>query len=613
MAILWTSSAIGIILGFDTIIMDQAPEEFLVEGEPRQRVTIITPEKTKEDVRLSAKSKRNLGESYCSPKTGIEMPSRRILKPRCLSTRCMKGLDCHKFDENERQFVLNAYYDLGNLHRQRQWIQSHIDQREPNYKTHSNKDTSRKKQTLSYYLPKDDGKLQVCRQMFLNTVGISERQVRTVLDKTDSHGILHEEKKGKRTAHQVMKDATMRQKIKEHINRLPRMESDYCRSRTSDQYLSPNLTVLKMYELYKSETEKQEQGSFSLYYTVFKEMGLKFHTPKKDICGICDSFHKASGEEKESLRANYEEHTHQKTKVRDIKTQMKERAAKDHHISAATFDLQQVMYLPQSNRCEIFYKRRLSCFNFTIYELNSKEGHCYFWHEGQAKRGANEISSHVYHFLVSLDARNITEVALFADGCAGQNKNSILPAMLMYVVQNSRNLKKITVYFYETSLGQSEGDSMHSTIERMLKRSGEVFLPSQLSTIIRLSRHKPYIVNAVQTEDIKDWKAYSVNMGILRTRIADDGTTAIDWKRVMQLQVNAGEPDKIYFKLTHSPDVNFSSLSMTRRMPARGQAPSGAYSRPLRSRKQNTTISWHCVLVPILSFGTGHNSSFSKI
>ena len=155
---------------------------------------------------------------------------------------------------------MNAYYDLGNLHSQRQYKQSHIIQREPHYKTHSNKDTSRKEQTLSYYLPELDGKLQVCRQMFLNIVGISERQVRTVLDKTDSHGILHEEKREKKTANQVMKNATMRQKIKEHINRFPRMECHFGRSGTSDQYLSPNLTVLRMYELFKSETEKQEQS-----------------------------------------------------------------------------------------------------------------------------------------------------------------------------------------------------------------------------------------------------------------------------------------------------------------------------------------------------------------
>ena len=121
---------------------------------------------------------------------------------------------------------------------------------------------------------------------------------------------------------------------------------------------------------------------------------------------------------------------------------------------------------------------------------------------------------------------------------------------------------------------------MHSTVERMLKRSGNVFLPSQISTIIRLSRHKPYDVYDVQTEDIKDWKAYSVGLGILRTRIADDGVTAIDWKRVMQLQVNGDESNKIYFKLTHDESVDYSSLSLVKRTTARPTSPTAAYARP---------------------------------
>ena len=41
----------------------------MVEGEPRQSTTIITPERTKKNVRLTAKNKRNLGKSYRSPKT----------------------------------------------------------------------------------------------------------------------------------------------------------------------------------------------------------------------------------------------------------------------------------------------------------------------------------------------------------------------------------------------------------------------------------------------------------------------------------------------------------------------------------------------------------------
>ena len=405
--------------------------------------------------RLSERQKRNYGKSYRSPYTGREVPTRRILKPRCSSKYCHgRDLHCDEFDQNERQCILDAYYNMGDLQSQRQWIQSHIIESEPSYKRHKAKENSRKKQTISYYLPKGDSKLTVCRKMFLNTVGISERQVRTVLKKKDRYGVLQNESRGRRTSYQAEKDAKMRQKIKDHINRFPRMESHYCRAKTSDQFLSPTLTVSKMYELYERETESTERGSFALYYSIFKEMGLKFHSPKKDLCGICDSFYKASENEREKLQPKFDEHKFQKTSVRQIKTRMKEKALENKAFCAATFDLQQVMYIPISNRCEIFYKRRLACYNFTVYELSSKDGHCYFWHEAQAKRGSNEISSHLYQFLMKLDDRKVTEAVLFADSCAGQNKNSILPAMLMYVVQNSQHLKTITLYFYETN--QSE-------------------------------------------------------------------------------------------------------------------------------------------------------------
>ena len=250
--------------------------------------------------------------------------------------------------------------------------------------------------------------------------------------------------------------------------------------------------------------------------------------------------------------------------MRQIKSDLKTSAKDRPDFRAATFDLQQVIHIPKSNRSEIFYKRRLACYNFTVFELASKQGHCFFWHEAQAKRGANEICSHLYRYLVDLDANGIKEAALFADGCAGQNKNSIMPAMLMYVTQHSQHLKVITLYFYETSHGQSEGDSMHSTIERMMGRSGDLFIPDQVKTILRVARKTPYVVHNVETKDIKNWKEHSVTLGILRNRTADDGLV-IDWTKIKQVQVDFHQPTKIFFKHTHDPAVAMSALSLRRR------------------------------------------------
>ena len=60
-------------------------------------------------------------------------------------------------------------------------------------------------------------------------------------------------------------------------------------------------------------------------------------------------------------------------------------------------------------------------------ESGTGDGSCYICDETQGKRGANEISSCLFDWLVSLDIRNKYEIiGLFCDNCAGQHKNWIL-------------------------------------------------------------------------------------------------------------------------------------------------------------------------------------------
>ena len=45
------------------------------------------------------------------------------------------------------------------------------------------------------------------------------------------------------------------------------------------------------------------------------------------------------------------------------------------------------------------------------------------------KRGSNEIPSYLLDYFTEVDERKVEEVDLFRDGCAGQNRNSVLPVM----------------------------------------------------------------------------------------------------------------------------------------------------------------------------------------
>ena len=102
----------------------------------------------------------------------------------------------------------------------------------------------------------------------------------------------------------------------------------------------------------------------------------------------------------------------------------------------------------------VFYKRRLSNFNLTFYDITDRICHCFTWHEGVSKRGLSEISSCVYKALQYYDNDGVKEVYLYSDGCSGQNKNSILPAMMLQVVSNSQNHEEISLGYFESFQGQ---------------------------------------------------------------------------------------------------------------------------------------------------------------
>ena len=110
--------------------------------------------------------------------------------------------------------------------------------------------------------------------------------------------------------------------------------------------------------------------------------------------------------------------------------------------------------------------------------------------------------------------------------------------MLTYFLSVSVSVKQVTLFYFETSHGQSEGDSVHSTIERNLTSAGDVFLPSQLSILIQTARKHPtkYHVTEVQTTDICDWKEFGQSLHILKVRSTVKGNP-VDWKKVMQVKV----------------------------------------------------------------------------
>ena len=549
------------------------PEHFHVEGEPRHAVNsgLVTEKKSK---RQQVKEARLKGDAYASEKSGHIFQGRHTPKPRCNSTYCSKrGFGCELVSEERRLNILRTYYNLSSLQEQRSWLARHLTSTTPTFHT----ENSRKSRTMSYFLPIDEkgDTVRVCHSLFINTLLVTDRQVGTVISKLTEVGTVRPELRGGRPKAQQARDIRVRYLVDEHIQRYPKVESHYCRADTTFQYLSADLSLTKMHQMYQKEHNEADRVTLAFYYKRFKSMRLKFHRPKKDLCGICECYRLGDAGLKANLEAEYTQHIMEKEEVRNIKRVLKENRC-DNEI-VACFDLQQVIFLPRSNRGELFYKRRLSAYNFSIYDVKKGTAHCFLWNESVAKRGANEISSNLFQYLQLVDEEAFEKVYLFCDGCGGQNKNSVVCAMLIDVLAKSKHLKEITILYFETNHGQSEGDAVHSVVERALGNVGEIYVPSQLSTLVRMAASTPYSVHDVCTSDIVDYKSLSTALSLLRIRVAEDGKE-IRWPGLRQIKVVKDAPTSVFFKGSHLD--NFSEIRLPQKRHSVETHVSPAYQKP---------------------------------
>lgn len=123
---------------------------------------------------------------------------------------------------------------------------------------------------------------------------------------------------------------------------------------------------------------------------------------------------------------------------------------------------------PHPGDSQIYYKRKLSVYNFTIYEHHSADGFCYVWDEINSGKGASEIGICLFQYLKNLP-ETVTHVSTYSDTCGGQNRNIFTMTAILCAVQNIDNLQIIDIKYMEFGHSYLEANAMDATIERAKK------------------------------------------------------------------------------------------------------------------------------------------------
>lgn len=453
---------------------------------PRKRQRrYVTP--VNSQARLENQRARQSGRAYTTlTGNAIRERTRRPLD-KC-RMNCAERVSDEKCQE-----LFETYWRLGNTTQKRQFIAPLIDvvpkktSRETLVSPHRQKN---RQTSLKYSVPIDSQLTKVCKGCFLRIFDRSNMYIDIIARKKlkNPTGFRVADERGRHPPPQKKNEQEIAI-VRKHILSFPAYESHYARQKTSKKYLPSDLTLATMFTLFGKKYPEMKVSRWT-YEREFHKLGLSFKEPKSDTCKTCDELQMkltaATTEEGKALASSQIADHHRKANAAySEKNEDKEKSKNSGgKMVVATFDLQQCLPTPSIPTGQIFYSRQLWTYNLTVHNCTTGRSINHMWHEAIAARGANEIGSAVYDFVLSLPD-TVEHLVLYSDSCPGQNKNSIISAMFMSALQKKKSIKIIDHKFLHPGHTRNECDSDHAIIERAKKRTSHIYLPRDHHNLVR--------------------------------------------------------------------------------------------------------------------------------
>lgn len=246
-------------------------------------------------------TKLNLGAAYIN--ASGKLVEKKQVKLPCNIDKC-KYKCSEIFTQIHREKLLDIFWKMGDITSQRAFVVNHTSEVSAKYKY--SKEGSKRLSNNSFFFPLNNTNHRVCKKMFMSTLCIGDRFIRTSLAKNNMQLSLVD-MRGKHGKQKKL-DPQILKSIVDHINSFPRIESHYLRKQTTREFIDGTLTVGDMYRAYIEICEKENNivpAKLSTYSHVFNtRFNIGFFIPKKDQCGLCEQYKNSSDINKIELQNN---------------------------------------------------------------------------------------------------------------------------------------------------------------------------------------------------------------------------------------------------------------------------------------------------------------------
>lgn len=401
--------------------------------------------------------------------------------------------------------------------------------------------------------------VKICKVMFMTTLDITDRKLRSLAAKKIAGlGVAEDDRRSFNTSHKKVSQDHI-EFIRKHIDSFPAYSSHYSRESSEKRYLSSDLTIQTMYDLYREKCSRDNLWipvHYDTYRIIFRDKNLSFRKPKVDVCGECEKYRIAIKGEldlnaKATLKANHELHQKAGQRVYLEKRKDRMRSKRDSTHRTVSFDLQKQLPTPHLRCGQAFYSRQLYTYNLTFFttHLETNSATCMMWDETKARRGSQEVASCLLRDLKRMP-RTISHVVYYSDRCVGQNLNkTVVFTFAAYVEQAANEGRHLVIEHKLMRTGHShmEVDTIHSAIEKAKKNTSiDIEIPHDWIILISaIKRSVPFDIIEMEQRDFFALKDLSKRYSIPKKNTAGNPIKFMD---IMVFRFSTDIPGTVYYK-----------------------------------------------------------------
>ncbi|XP_072384233.1 uncharacterized protein [Diabrotica undecimpunctata] len=214
------------------------------------------------------KIKREKGEAYLGKRKingrwdyNIEREERRLKEfCNCKLSKKNTVIKCTTFSEEDRKAIFTKFWSNMNLSERKMYVSFLVKPTAiKRHRNRQNSTTSRRKESMLYYMKKEGQLIRVCKQMFLNTHCLKEDMVLDWLRKEATSQTKTDDNNSNEITMHTARYKDMKENLRQFFSELSKVESHYCRSSSDKLYLEPNwksnfIRISILYELVSRKT-----------------------------------------------------------------------------------------------------------------------------------------------------------------------------------------------------------------------------------------------------------------------------------------------------------------------------------------------------------------------